>query len=126
MKRALAGRGIQLYRDDNCAPGALAALSNTAVPYERQEAVISSEGDIHCDLYPEDVFGSRIERFVWRNDHEPTYVSVLNVGCAIYAQRLANTDSLERGLRRLPGVSALPAKVPSSDAMPDALARSDR
>jgi len=119
LKRALGARGIQAYRDDRCAPDALVSLSNTAVPYEQYEAVVSSEGEIFCDIYRTDTFGSRIERFVWRNDPRPTYVRVLNVHCAIYPESTEHTDTLEQALRQLPGVSAQPTKVPSSDAIHD-------
>jgi hypothetical protein len=49
----------------------------------------------------------------------PTYLDVLNVGCAIYPQTRDHTDTLEDALRRLPGVSDLPSTVPSEDAVPD-------
>ena len=38
-------------------------------------------------------------------DADPTYVDVLNVGCAILPENEEQTDTLEQALRRLPGVS---------------------
>jgi hypothetical protein len=119
LERALDTQGIQAYRDEDCAPDALVRLSNTAIPYEQQDAVVSSEGDIFCDVYRTDIFGSRIERFVWRNDPRPTYLRVLNVSCAIYPESKEHTDTLEMAFRQLPGVSAQPTTVPSSDAIHD-------
>ena len=119
LKRALGARGIQAYRDEHCAPEALVALSNTAIPYEQQDAVVSSEGEIFCDIYRTNTFGSRIQRFVWRNDSRPTYLRVLNVDCAIYPDSKEHTDTLEQALRQLPGASAQPTTVPSSDAIHD-------
>jgi hypothetical protein len=54
----------------------------------------ASESHVSCDLCPE---GSsrRIHRFVWRNDPNPTYLDVLNVGCAIYPETRDHTDALE-------------------------------
>lgn len=121
LKRALGARGIQAYRDayGHCAPGALATISNTAIPYEQQDAVVASEGDIFCDIYQGNKIGARIERYVWRNDSAPTYVGVLNVSCAIYPESTEQTDSLEEALRQLPGVSTQSTTVPSSDAIHD-------
>jgi hypothetical protein len=119
LKRALGEKGIQVHRDDRCAPDALVTLSNTAAPDEEQDGVVASEGDIYCDIYPANKFGARIERFVWRNDPEPTYVRVLNVHCAIYPERAAHTNTLEQALRQLPGVSTKSTTVPSSDAIHD-------
>jgi hypothetical protein len=113
-------QGIQLHRDDNCAPDALLALSNTAVPtYEQEVRVREAEGDIFCDVYPTKIWGGRIERFVWRNDPDPTYVNVLNVSCAHYPEDGVQTDKLEQAFRKLPGVSSQPTTVPSSDAVHD-------
>lgn len=120
LDSALSGKGIQLYSDhENCAPDALFALSNTAIPYEEQDAVVASEGEILCDLYGANEFGARIERFVWRNDPEPTYIRVLNVHCAIYPERTADADTLEDAIRQLPGVSTQSATLPSGDAIHD-------
>ncbi len=60
-----------------------------------------------------------MERFVWRNDTNPTYPRVLNVDCAISPSKRADTAALERALRGLPVVSAQPTTVPSSDAIHD-------
>ena len=118
VKRAFEANGIQLYRDDNCTdPDALVELSNTAIPYEQQDAVVDSEGDIYCSIYPTQTFGPRIERFVWRNDRRPVYVNVLNVSCALFPERVAHTDKVEQALRQLPGVSKEPTTVPSDDAV---------
>jgi hypothetical protein len=120
LERALSGKGIQLYSNhENCAPDALFALSNTAIPYEEQDAVVASEGEIFCDLYGANEFGARIERFVWRNDPKPTNVRVLNVDCAIYPESTADTDRLEDAIRQLSGVSTQSTTVPSSDAIHD-------
>jgi hypothetical protein len=98
----------------------LVLLSNItdAVPYEQKDVIMASEGHIFCELYPE---GSsrRVERFVWRNDPDPTYLDVLNVACSIYPESHGQTDALERAIRRLPGVSDLPSTVPSEDAVRD-------
>lgn len=71
-----------------------------------------------CELYDAGA-SARIERFVWRNDPDPTYVRELNVDCAIFPEMKRQTDSLERALRRLPGVSDLPSTLPSEDAIHD-------
>src|SRR5687768_5589578 len=105
LKEALAAEGIRLYRDDECFETVLAVLSNIteAVPGEREDAIVSSQGHIFCEVY--DSGGSpRIERFVWRNDPDPTYVRVHNVSCGIYPETTRQTDALERALRTLPGV----------------------
>lgn len=119
LKAALDAEGIRLLRDSDCSGDEL-ELSNItdAVPYEQEDAIMASEGRIFCELYPE---GSspRIERFVWRNDPDPTYLDVLNVSCAIYPETREQTDALEQALRRLPGVSDLPSTVPSEDAVRD-------
>jgi hypothetical protein len=118
LKRAFEAKGIQLYRDDNCTdPDALVELSNMAIPYEQQDAVKSSEGEIFCSIYPTDTFGPRIERFVWRNDRRPLSVDVLNVGCALFPERVAHTDKVEQAVRQLPGVSKQSTTVPSEDAI---------
>ena len=121
LQGALGVKGIQAYRVDNCAPDALVRLSNVtdAVPYEQEQDVVASEGHILCDIYRTDIFGSRIERFVWRNDPRPTYLRVLNVDCAIYPESNEHTDTLEQAVRQLPGVSAQPTTLPSSGAIHD-------
>jgi hypothetical protein len=119
---AFSARGIQLHRDhpDNCAPDALLALSNTAVAtYEEEVRVREAQGDIFCHVYPADIWGDRIERFVWRNDPDPTWINVLNVGCAHYPEKPGQTDKLEEAFRKLPGVGSEPTTVPSSDAIHD-------
>jgi hypothetical protein len=119
LKVALDAEGIRLLRDSDCSGDEL-ELSNLtdAVPYKQEDVIRASEGHIFCDLYPE---GSspRIERFVWRNDPDPTYLDVLNVSCAIYPETREQTDALEQALRRLPGVSDQPSTVPSEDAVRD-------
>jgi hypothetical protein len=120
LKAALDAEGIRLLRERDCLGDELVRLSNLteAVPYEQEDVIMASEGHIFCELYSE---GSsrRIERFVWRNDPDPTYLDVLNVACAIYPEIDRQTDVLERALRRLPGVSDLPSTVPSEDAVRD-------
>ena len=88
LEEAFAAEGIQLYRDDECFETVLAVLSNIteAFPGEREHAIMSSQVDIFCEVY-ESGASARIERFVWRNDPQPTYVSVLNVSCGIYPRR---------------------------------------
>jgi hypothetical protein len=81
-------------------------------------------GDLFCDVLNKNIYGSRIERFVWRNDRHPTYVQVLNVDCAaIYPATSADTDRLERAFRDLPGTSKQPTTVPSRGAVHDQLPR---
>ena len=120
LKAALAAEGIRLFRERDCLGDELVLLSNLtdAVPYEQEDVIRASEGHIICELYPT---GSsrRIERFVWRNDPDPTYLDVLNVTCSIYPERRQQTDVLERAIRRLQGVSDLPSTVPSEDAVRD-------
>ena len=120
LKEAFAAEGIRLYRDDDCFDSVLAVLSNItdAVPGEREEAILSSQGHIFCEVYDSGA-STRIERFVWRYDPHPTYVRVLNVDCGIYPETIRQTDAVERALRRLPGVSRLPSTVPSADAVRD-------
>jgi hypothetical protein len=111
-----------MHRDNShCSPDSRerVALSNTAVPYDEQSDVVSSEGDISCVLLHRNIMGSRIERFVWRNDPAPTYVRVLNVHCSIYPENAGHTDTLEQAIRQLPGVSTKPATVPNSYAIHD-------
>lgn len=119
MKAALDAEGIRLLRGSDCSGDEL-ELSNItdAVPYEQEDVIMASEGHIFCQLFTE---GSspRIERFVWRNDPHPTYLRVFNVACDIYPETREQTDTLEEALRRLPGVSELPSRVPSEDAVRD-------
>jgi hypothetical protein len=121
LKRALGTEGIQLLRDDRCYPGTVVTLSNITdiVPYEEEAAIVAAESQIFCNISRSDGFGTRIERFVWRNDSHPTYLRVLNVVCSIYPEKKEHTDTLERALRRLPGVSTAPTTVPSADAIHD-------
>lgn len=124
LKRIFGAQGIRLYRDhDYCFGGSdprvLSSFSNAPIGYNKEEAVSASQGDISCNVDRDDIFGRQIERFVWRNDSAPTYVEVLNVDCAIYPNRRADTDALERAMRRLPGVSPQPSTVPSPDAVHD-------
>jgi hypothetical protein len=119
LKAALDAEGIRLLRDSDCSGDQLEFSNLTdAIPYEQKGVIRASESHISCDLYPE---GSsrRVHRFGWRNDPYPTYLDVLNVGCAIYPETRDHTDTLEDALRRLPGVSDLPSTVPSEDAVPD-------
>jgi hypothetical protein len=78
----------------------------------------ASEGHIFCGVYPEGSY-ARIQRFVWRNDPDPTYLRVLNVTCDIFPESREQTDVLEQALRRLPGVSGLPSTVPNETAKRD-------
>ena len=126
LKHILGTQGIRLYRDHGDCFGAtdvrvLSSLSNAPIGlgYAKEEAVRVSQGLIDCDVNATDIFGSRIERFVWRNDSNPTYVRVLNVHCAISPDSRADTERLERAIRRLPGVSRLPTTLPSADAIHD-------
>lgn len=95
-------------RDDHCDADArvLVSLSNT-------------KQDLFCDVLRTDLYGRRIERFVWLNDRSPTYVRVLNVDCAIYPQDSVATDELEAAFRDLPGVSTQATTLPSADATHD-------
>jgi hypothetical protein len=113
-------QGIELHRDDHCAPDALSTLSNTGdIPYEEEVRVREAEGDIFCDVYPTEIWGPRIERFVYRNDPDPIHINVLNVSCSHYPENAEQTDKLEQAFRKLPGVSSGPTTVPSSDAVHD-------
>jgi hypothetical protein len=108
VRRTLAARGFRLNRDGRCDADArvLVTLSNT-------------DGDLFCDVLRSDLFGPRIERFVWRNDPSPTHLRVLNVACAIYPQTQAVTDKLEGAYRDLTGVSTKATTLPSADAIHD-------
>ncbi len=117
FKRALSDHGIRVFRDGPCDREGT-SFSNTAGAASYDD-VATVQGDISCDLHVANVFGARLERFVWRNDREPTYLRVLNVDCSIYAVERAQTDGLERALRSLRGVSAAPSTVPSRDAVHD-------
>jgi hypothetical protein len=108
LKRVLAVRGFQLRRDDRCY-GDIRVLVTLS----------DADGRLYCDLLRRNLFGSRIERFVWRNDPAPTYLRVLNIDCAIYPEARTETNRLERAFRRLPGVSAQDTTVPSADAIHD-------
>ena len=120
LKDALAAEGIRVYRESDCFTDELVLLSNLtdAVRYEQEDEIRESEGHIFCSLYATGR-PSRIRRYVWRNDPEPTNVEVLNVVCSIYPEAKSQTDTLEHALRRLPGVSELPSTVPSDDAVHD-------
>jgi hypothetical protein len=126
LKHVFTGNGIRLYRNGN-ADGAcsdrrvLVSLSNVPeqMSNRQTDSIDARQGTISCDLLTAPSFGRRLERFVWRNDHRPTYVDVLNVDCAIHPANVRQVDRLERTLRRLPGVSDAPAAVPSEDATGD-------
>jgi hypothetical protein len=121
LKAALAAEGIRLYRERDCFADELVLLSNLtdAVPDEQEDEIMASQGHILCGLHSAGASSRRVERFVWRNDPDPTYVRVLNVSCAIYPENHRQTDTLERAIRRLPGVSRLPSALPSEDAVRD-------
>jgi hypothetical protein len=109
FKRALALRGFTLHREhDLC------------VPDPRLLVTLSDAGAyLNCFIYRRNVFGSRLQRFVWRNDPRPTYLRVLNVECGFYAESRSSTDNVERGFRRLPGVSSQSTTLPSPAAIHD-------
>jgi hypothetical protein len=108
LTKTLRQRGFAVHRADQCDgdPRTLVQLEDTS-------------GILFCDVLEKDIFGPRIERFVWRNDPRPTYLRVLNVDCAIYPERSGDADRLERAFRALPSVSAQPTGVPSADAVHD-------
>ena len=120
LKIAFAAEGIRMYRDKDCFDSELVLLSNItdAVPREREDATVTSEGHIWCQVYAGGT-SARIFRYVWRNDPRPTFVEALNVSCSIYPETIRQTDTVERILRRLPGVHRLPSAVPSPDAVHD-------
>jgi hypothetical protein len=121
LRDAFRREGIELLRDDRCWSDVLVSLSNVAdaVPYPEQDGIGERQGILFCDLLRSNIVGSRIERFVWRNDPMPTYLRVLNVDCAIYPNAPEHTNRVERALRRLPGVSPDATGLPSSDAIHD-------
>jgi hypothetical protein len=109
FKRALAARGFRLHRDhDLCEPDPRLLVTLT-----------DAGGYLYCFIYRRNIFGSRLQRFVWRNDPRPTYIRVLNLECGIYPDSRATTDHLERAFRRLPGVSSKSSTVPSAGAIHD-------
>ena len=110
LKRELAARGFQLRRDDCCHSSADVRVLVT---------LSDAHGSVYCDVLRRNLFGSRIERFVWRNDRKPTYLRALNIDCSIFPESIADTNRLESALRRLPGVSAQSTTVPSPDAIHD-------
>ena len=122
LKRAFRSEGIRLYRDDRCYPEALVSLSNAADPLtpDEQDAARTRDGHIFCEVLAKE-WGSLVERFVWRNDPQPTYVRVFNVDCAVYPQTIEQTNRVESALRRLPGVDPGPSVLPSGDAIPYSL-----
>ena len=63
--RAVSGRPVLRDRTRRT----LANITD-AVPGEQDEAIVSTEGHIFCEVYPSGASG-RIERFVWRNDPKP-------------------------------------------------------
>ena len=113
LTRAFSAEGIRLHRDDRCLalPGTLVSLSS----------ISDEEIDVLCEIYPSDAAhdSNRIQRFVWLNDPTPTHLDVLNVSCGVFTEATAETDVVERALRRLPGVSAAPTTLPSEDAVRD-------
>jgi hypothetical protein len=121
LKRAFAAEGIALGRDGSCSAGVVASLSNTpgTMVGEEYDTITAAEGNVLCDVYEPDVGSpSRIERWVWLNDPTPVNVRVLNVSCSVFTENSEHTDAVERAFRRLPGVSHLPAIVPSEDGAP--------
>jgi hypothetical protein len=122
LKQAFAREGIRLHRDGDCfVEGALVLLSNLteAVPSEAEDGILASQGHIWCAVWETGGSSARLERFVWRNDPDPTMLRVLNVTCDIFPATTGQTDAVEQALRRLPGVSPLPSTVPSPDAVHD-------
>jgi hypothetical protein len=121
FKKALAAEGIRLRRDAQCLGRELVLLSNItdAISSDQEDSIMASQGHIICELYEEKVTSARIERYVWRNDPDPTYLAVLNIHCAVFPETRTQTDAVERALRSFPGVSPLPRTVPSADAVPD-------
>jgi hypothetical protein len=120
LKAVLARRGIHLYRDDRCEtfrnpnapapdPNAIprnpnapqATLGNTrnSDDYDR---VVSTQGDIYCELYRRDLFGSKLERIKYEGDEE-TQLRILNVGCAIYPDSPDQIDTFAAALLHLRG-----------------------
>ena len=73
---------------------------------------------VSCTVFRTSLFGRRIERYVYFNDTSPTYVRVLNVACAVQNPREV-TDTLEKALRKLPGVSTKPTFAPNATTKPD-------
>jgi hypothetical protein len=116
LKAVFAQRGIQLRRDDRCetfrnpntqrldpkAP--LATLRNTteADDYDR---VVSTQGDILCQLERQNSFGTKLERLKYEGDQE-THLRTLNVLCTIYPEAPEQIDALAAALLQLPGVGA--------------------
>ncbi|HVM69675.1 MAG TPA: hypothetical protein VM204_07560 [Gaiellaceae bacterium] len=105
LRQAFRAEGVELVRDDRrwCTD----ELSRLA----------ARGGDVLCRVVRRSS-GGRLERFIWRDDPEPVYVRVLNVSCSVHSGR-PDADAVERALRRLPGVSTLPARLPSGDARRD-------
>jgi hypothetical protein len=114
LKAVLAERGIQLRRDDRCetfrnpatqrldpkAP--LATLSNSTGS-EDIDRVLSTQGDIFCQIERQNTFGAKIERLKYEGDEE-THLRTLNVLCTIHPETPDQIDALAAALLRLPGV----------------------
>jgi hypothetical protein len=116
LKAVFAQRGIQLRRDDRCetfrnpttqrldprAP--LVTLSNTsgAADYDQ---VVSTQGDIFCQLERKNSFGRKLERLKYEGDEE-THLRTLNVLCTIYPEAPEQINALAAALLQLPGVRA--------------------
>jgi hypothetical protein len=116
LKAVFAQRRIQLRRDDRCetfrnpttqrldpkAP--LVTLSNTsgAADYDQ---VVSTQGDIFCQLERKNSFGRKLERRKYEGDEE-THLRTLNVLCTIHPEAPEQINALAAALLQLPGVRA--------------------
>jgi hypothetical protein len=124
LKAVLARSGIHLYRDDRCeefrnpdepppdpkatprnpnAPQATLRNTRNSLDYDR---VVSTEGDIFCELYrggplePSQRRVTRLRRIKYEGDEE-THLGIFNVACAIYPESPDQIDRLAAALLHL-------------------------
>jgi hypothetical protein len=124
LKRVFARDGIHLYRDDRCeefrnpddpppdpkatprnanAPQATLRNSRNSRDYDH---VVSTEGDIFCELYrggslePGQKRATRLRRIKYEGDEE-THLGIFNVDCAIYPESPDQVDRLAAALLHL-------------------------
>lgn len=116
LKAVLARRGIHLRRDDRCVtfrnpntqrldPKAPLATLRNSTEGDDYDQVVSTQGDIFCNLQRRNTFGTKLERIKYEGDEE-THLRTLNVGCTIYPGAPDQIDSLAAALLQLPGVRA--------------------
>jgi hypothetical protein len=113
LKAVLERHGIHLYRDDRCeefkdlggdlVPGAPQATLGNVRNSREYDRVVSTEGQIFCELDLGGPIGSRqrratrLTRIKYEGDEE-THLGIFNVTCAIYPDSPGQVDRLAAAL----------------------------